>query len=183
MRADERRPKRSEGVGARRGGLRAFCPGRRLDRFLSQYRNRFDAKGRISLPATFRAILTRSGLEGVFLHPSLDAPALDGGGQGVIDEIQQMLDALAPYSREREDLATALLSTGEILRLDSEGRMVLPERLRDAAELKDEAVFVGQGRKFQIWEPIRFASHLEAARERVRTLRSGLSIVFREAGQ
>ncbi len=151
-----------------------------MDRFLSQYRNRFDAKGRISLPATFRAIVSGSGFEGVFLHPNLDAPALDGGGQGLIDEIQTMLDALAPYSREREDLATALLSTAEILRLDSEGRMVLPERLRDAAELTDEALFVGQGRKFQIWEPGRFAEHLEKARDRARDLRLRLSSAPRE---
>ena len=172
---DESQPKRTLSARARRGNLRAFWWGKSLDRFLSQFRNRFDAKGRISLPATFRAILSRSGLEGVFLHPSLDAPALDGGGQGLIDEIQAMLDALAPYSQEREDLATALLSTGEILRLDSEGRMVLPDRLREAAELKEEAVFVGQGRKFQIWEPTRFAAHLDQARARARVLRGQMS--------
>ena len=174
------RPERRIGETARRGDSRAFWPGRRLDRFLSHYRNRFDAKGRISLPATFRAIVARPGFEGVFLHPCLDAPALDGGGQSLIDEIQTMLDALAPYSQEREDLATALLSTGEILRLDSEGRMVLPERLRDAAELKEEAVFAGQGRKFQIWEPTRFAAHLEKARDRARDLRLRLSSPPRE---
>ena len=129
----------------------------------------------MSLPATLRAILSRSGLEGVFLHPSLDAPALDGGGQALIDEIQAMLDALPPYSQERDDLATALLSTGEILRLDSEGRIVLGERLRAAAELRDEALFVGQGRKFQIWEPHRFAAHFAQARDRARILRGRLA--------
>jgi MraZ protein len=171
---DQSRPGRRIGAPLCRADLRDWW-GKGLDRFLSQFRNRFDAKGRISLPATFRAVLARTGGEGVFLHPSLDAPALDGGGQGLIDEIQAMLDALAPYSREREDLATALLSTGEMLKLDSEGRMVLPERLREAAELKDEAVFVGQGRKFQIWEPARFAAHLDEARARARILRGRLS--------
>ena len=146
-----------------------------MERFLSQYRHRFDAKGRISLPASYRALLSQPSFEGVFLHPSLDAPALDGGGQGLIDEIQAMLDQMPPYSREREDLATALLSTGEILRLDGEGRMVLPARLREAAELTDEAGFVGPGRKFQIWEPQRFADHLETARARVRELRASMS--------
>jgi MraZ protein len=149
-----------------------------VERFLSQYRHRFDAKGRISLPASYRALTTQPGFEGVFLHPSLDAPALDGGGQGLIDEIQAMLDRMSLYSREREDLATALLSTGEILRLDGEGRMVVPARLREAAQLKDEAVFVGQGRKFQIWEPQRFANHLDVARARARELRASMSPEF-----
>lgn len=145
-----------------------------MDRFLSQYCNRFDAKGRISVPAPYRATLGRPGFEGVFLHPSLDAPALDGGGQGLIDEIQALIDSLPLYSREREDLSTALLSSGEILNLDSEGRMVLPSRLREAAELGEEALFVGQGRKFQVWSPSRFAEHFETARARARDLRAAI---------
>jgi len=143
-----------------------------MDRFLSQFRNRIDAKGRLSLPAPYRAILSQPGFEGVFLHPSLDDPALDGGGQGLVDEIQAMLDAMPLYSREREDLATALLSTGEVLRLDSEGRVSLPERLRVAAQLADEALFAGQGRKFQIWAPDRFAARLDEARARARATRA-----------
>jgi MraZ protein len=146
-----------------------------VDRFLSQHRFRFDAKGRLSVPAPYRATLSRPGFEGVFLHPSLDAPALDGGGQGLIDEIQAMLDRMPLYSPEREDLATALMSTGEVLRLDAEGRIVLPARLREAADLKGEAMFVGQGRKFQIWAPERFAAQYEAMRARARDLRARIS--------
>jgi MraZ protein len=38
--------------------------------------------------------------------------------------------------------------------------------------VKDEAAFVGHGHKFQIWEPSRFAEHLEEAKARVRRLRA-----------
>jgi MraZ protein len=40
----------------------------------------------------------------------------------------------------------------------------------------DEAAFVGQGRKFQIWEPNRFAAHFEEAKARVRRLRAEISV-------
>jgi MraZ protein len=143
-----------------------------VDRFLSHYAQRFDSKGRISVPAPFRAVLAKQNFEGVFAHPSLDSPALDCGGSILLDEIHTLLESMPPYSRDREDLATALLGTGEILRFDSEGRIVLGERLRASIGLRDEAVFVGQGRKFQIWEPTRFASYLDEARDRVRRLRS-----------
>lgn len=143
-----------------------------MDRFLSHFINRFDAKGRISVPATFRVALAKEGFEGVFAHPALDSPALDCGGARLLNAIHAMLESMPPYSREREDLATALLGTGEILRLDSEGRMMLGERMRAAIGLRDEAVFVGQGDKFQIWEPKCFAAHLEEAKARVRGLRS-----------
>ncbi len=145
-----------------------------VDRFVSQYLNRFDAKGRISTPAPFRAALAKQGFEGVFVYPALDDPALDCGGQTLLDEIQSMLDAMAPYSREREDLSTVLLGTGELLRFDGEGRIMLSERLRATIGLAHEAVFVGQGAKFQIWEPNRFAAHLEQATARARRLRSDL---------
>ena len=145
-----------------------------MDRFLSHFTNRFDAKGRLSIPAAFRAVLAKDGFDGVFIHPSLDAPALDCGGHLLLREINALLESMPSYSREREDLATALLGTSEVLRADSEGRILLSERMRAFLGLSDEAAFVGHGHKFQIWEPVRFAAHLEEAKSRVRRLRAEL---------
>ena len=144
-----------------------------MDRFLSHFTHRFDAKGRISIPASFRQALARDGFEGVYACPSLDSPALDCGGNRLLAEIDALLAALPPFSPARDAFATALLGTSEILRMDSEGRVMLDERLKATLGLEQEAVFVGQGHKFQIWEPSRFAAHLDAARARVRLLRAG----------
>ena len=78
---------------------------------------------------------------------------------------------MPPYSPEREDASLALLGTGEWLRLDPEGRLQLSERLKAAIGLTREAVFVGQGEKFQIWAPDAFAQRMDAARARARDLR------------
>ena len=153
-----------------------------MDLFLSHFVNRFDAKGRISAPAPFRAVLVKDGFDGLFVQPALDAPALDCGGKALIKEIDALIESLPLYSREREDLATALFGASEILRLDSEGRFVLGERHRAALGLTDAAAFVGCGHKFQIWEPSRFAARLEEAKARVRTLRAELSVKATEAG-
>ena len=146
-----------------------------MDRFLSHFTNRFDAKGRVSVPAPFRAVLAKDGFDGIFVHPCLDAPALDCGGNLLLGEINALLESMPPYSREREDLATALFGTSEVLRPDSEGRILLSERMRASLGLRDEAAFVGHGHKFQIWEPVRFAAHLEEATSRVRRLRAELT--------
>ena len=79
---------------------------------------------------------------------------------------------MPPYSPARDAFATALLGMSEILRLDAEGRVFFDERLKSALGLDGEAVFVGQGHKFQIWEPGRFQTHLDEARARVRRLRA-----------
>ena len=46
--------------------------------------------------------------------------------------------------------------------------------LKDFAGITSEVTLVGQGYKFQIWEPARFRSHLEEARNQVRELRKQL---------
>ena len=144
-----------------------------MDRFLSHFTHRFDAKGRLSIPAAFRQALARDGFEGVYVHPSLDQPALDCGGGKLLAEIDSLLASLPPFSPARDAFATALLGTSEILRMDTEGRVMLDVRLKASAGLEREAVFVGQGHKFQIWEPSRFADHLDSALARVRRLRAG----------
>jgi len=169
--AKARRRPRLRLAGAR--PRRTLALGRALDRFLSHFTYRFDAKGRVSIPAPFRQVLAKDGFEGVYVYPSLDAPALDCGGFRLLQEIDALLATLPPYSPARDAFATALLGTSEILRMDSEGRVLIDERLKAPLGLGEEATFVGQGHKFQIWEPSRFAAHLESARASVRRLRAG----------
>ena len=146
-----------------------------LERFVSHFTNRLDAKGRVSIPAPFRAVLSRDGFEGLYVHPSLDAEALDCGGNALLRDIDGLLDTLSPYSEERDMFSTALLGTSEVLKVDTEGRVILTESLRTYAGIAAEVTFVGQGHKFQIWEPGRFRAHLEEARNRVRDMRKQLS--------
>ena len=149
-----------------------------LDRFVSQFRNRLDAKGRVSIPASFRAVLARDGFDGLFVHPSLDAEAVDCGGHALLKEIDQLLARHAPYSEERDLLSTALFGASEILKIDSEGRVILTEPIKAYAGITSEVSFVGQGDKFQIWEPSRLQAHFEEARNRVRDIRKQLNSLY-----
>lgn len=142
-----------------------------MDRFVSNYANRLDAKGRVSIPAPFRTILAKEGQAGLFVQPSLDEAALDAGGEALLQEIDRLLASLGPCSAERDSLSTALLGVSEILKMDGEGRVVLSETLKAHAGISDQVAFVGLGPKFQLWEPERFRAHLSAARGRARELR------------
>jgi MraZ protein len=148
-----------------------------MDRFVSQFINRLDAKGRVSIPAPFRALLAKDGYEGLYVHPTLDLPALDCGGHALLREIDALLDRLPPYSEERDHFATALLGASEVAKVDGEGRFVMTERMREVAGITDQVAFVGHGHKFQIWEPARFAAHYAESRERLRGFRKSLSVL------
>ena len=145
-----------------------------MDRFVSHFTLRLDAKGRVSIPAPFRAVLARDGFEGLYCYPALDRPALDVGGNALLKEIEALIARYSPYSEEREHFSTALFGTSEVLKLDSEGRVVLTDALKAHADIRDEATFAGMGHKFQIWEPGRFRAELAEATEKVRALKRQL---------
>jgi MraZ protein len=145
-----------------------------MDRFVSHFTLRLDAKGRVSIPASFRAVLARDGFEGLYCYPTLDRPALDAGGNALLVEIETLIARYSPYSEEREQFSTALFGTSEVLKIDGEGRVGLTESLKAHAGISDEATFAGLGHKFQIWEPGRFRAELAEATERIRALKRQL---------
>ena len=145
-----------------------------MDRFVSHYTLRLDAKGRVSIPAQFRAVLARDGFDGLYCYPALDRPALDAGGNALLKEIETLIERFAPYSEEREQFSATLYSTSEILKVDGEGRVILTEPLKTHAGIADEVAFAGHGHKFQIWEPGRFRAELAEATEKVRALKKQL---------
>jgi len=147
-----------------------------MDRFVSHYVLRLDAKGRISIPAPFRTVLAQDGFEGLFCCPALDRPAIDVGGKALLAEIEQLIASFPPYSEEREQFSTALYGTSETLKMDAEGRVTLTESLKDHAGIMEAASFVGLGHKFQIWAPDRLGKQLSEATGAVRKMRKRLSV-------
>jgi MraZ protein len=135
---------------------------------------RLDAKGRVSVPASFRAILARDGFDGLYCHPALDRPALDAGGNALLAEIETLISGFPPYSEQREQFSLALYGTSETLKIDGEGRVVLTDTHKIHAGIKDAVIFVGLGHKLRIWEPGRFRAELTEATDKVRAFKQEL---------
>jgi MraZ protein len=146
-----------------------------MNRFVSNITLRLDSKGRVSIPASFRTVLSRDGFDGLYCYPALDRPAIDAGGNALMSEIEALIERFTPFSEEREQFALALYGTSETLKVDGEGRVVLSETLKRHAGITDAVTFVGLGHKFQIWEPGRFQNELAEATQKVRALKSELS--------
>ena len=140
---------------------------RRVDLFLSTFENRIDKKGRLSVPAPFRAVLERR-RDPLYLFKSLTEPCLEGCGPERIGQIVDAIDSMDSLSAEVATLQT-MLSSAQEMKLDGEGRMMLSGDFIDFAELDDTALFAGIGRSFQIWLPARYRQRETAARGRART--------------
>lgn len=132
--------------------------------FMSTVAGKIDAKGRVSVPSVFRAAAAAQGFNGVYLYPSFTERAIEGGGQHLMDNVNQMVGQLDPYTEERDALATALFADSHQLNFDGDGRVSIPAVLLDHAGIGKSLTFVGLGSKFQVWEPEAFAEHRRKAR-------------------
>jgi MraZ protein len=143
-----------------------------MSRFASHFLQRIDAKGRVSVPAPFRQVLAQDGHEGLYCFPALDQPAIEAGGHALRREIEAWIAEYPAFSPEQEDLSFFLETQGQVLSVDPEGRILLPEALRAHAGISDAVIFAGQGHRFQLWNPAGFAARLAAAMDRVRALKA-----------
>ena len=141
-----------------------------VDLFLSTFENRIDAKGRLSVPAPYRTVLDRS-RSPLYLYKSLTLSCLEGCGPERITQIVNAIEELDSLSKEAEILQI-MLSSAQEMRLDSEGRMMLPAEFVSYANLNSFALFSGIGRSFQIWQPAAFRDRETDGR--VRAKRDGM---------
>jgi MraZ protein len=142
--------------------------------FVSTIVNKLDAKGRVSVPAPYRQILAQQNTAGVYCFASFVYPALEAFGEALIGEFTERLNALDPFFSEDHDAqAQAVLGASRLLAFDDEGRVRLPDEFINHAGISDGVSFVGMGRKFQIWDPEKFAPVERARIERARAARAG----------
>ena len=142
--------------------------------FLSSYENKIDKKGRISVPATFRSHLSSMGYNGFISYPSFNHPALEACSQDRIERLSNTIDTLNPFEEKRDFFATSILSESENLQFDTEGRVTLSKKLLNHAQIKNNVLFVGLGKTFQIWEPKKFEKFKAIARKKAYQNRSNL---------
>lgn len=143
-----------------------------MSHFLGTHQNRLDAKGRVSVPAAFRAVLREQSEDGgaaLVLRPSHTQPCIEAWPSGAFQQLATPLDRLDLFSEDHDDLAAALYADAFPVESDKEGRIVLPETLVAHAGLTEAVVFMGLGRIFQIWEPQAAERRRAEARERARS--------------
>lgn len=140
--------------------------------FIGQHENKIDKKGRVSVPAPYRPLLSSDSYTGMVAFRSLKDECIEGCTSERIEQLAERLEDFGMYDEEGDDLTLATLADAQQLSFDPEGRILLPAMLREHAGLTDKALFVGRGKTFQIWEPTRFHSRYQLARERARRANS-----------
>jgi MraZ protein len=135
--------------------------------FVSTFYNKVDRKGRVSVPAPFRAALAEQMPQGIVVYPSFTMAAIEGCGSDFLEQLADSTSAAFDlFSPEQDDINTLIFSSSHQLAWDPEGRVMLPEEILAHANITEQAAFVGMGRTFQIWEPEALKTHKAEARAR-----------------
>ena len=132
-----------------------------MRRFRGESLHKVDSKGRVSIPAQFRRVLEegdpdlKAGLNPscVLVHNQKRKKCLEGYSIASINEVDDLVSQLPRYSREREILERMLNAQSSYAQIDDNGRLVLSLKLRKLINVDSEAIFVGMGDKFEVWEP------------------------------
>jgi len=144
-----------------------------MDRFLSSAVNRIDAKGRVSVPAHFRAVVQRRGYQELYALKALDRPALDVGGLDLLDRYEARIAMEDPFLQTADDMSFFVHGDSDFLKLDQDGRITVTDFIREHTGIATEVAFVGRGTFFQMWEPSRLAADGAQVRERLLRMRQG----------
>ena len=144
--------------------------------FLSTFINKIDSKGRVSVPAQFRAALTNKDFSGIVVYESFINQCIEGCDIQRITKLSESIDNLDPFSEERDAFAATILGGAMQLSIDGDGRVILPESLIVKSEIEKKALFVGKGPTFEIWNPDRFDQYLITAKQQAKEKRNMLRL-------
>ena len=130
-------------------------------RFRGESHHKVDAKGRVSIPASFRRVLEAGdpnwqpggNPELVIVYGDHRRHFLECYTIAAIDDVDAKIDALPRGSQYRKILQRLYHGQSYPTNVDETGRLVLPAKLRAKIGLEGEAFFIAAGDTFQIWKP------------------------------
>lgn len=116
--------------------------------FFGEFNNTVDQKGRASIPATFRDALFNSGDESLVVTKS--GQGLAAYPASVWQKICENVLAL-PHGPRREANLRFKIAPAKECQFDRQGRIQIPQSLRQYAGLDKDVVIVGMIEKIEIW--------------------------------
>jgi MraZ protein len=113
---------------------------------IGEYTHTLDSKKRTSLPSKFRKEIGRKvvitpGLDGcLFMYPASNW-----------QKIAEKLAGLGTAQADRRSFNRFMLAGAVEVEVDSVGRVLIPDHLRDFAHLEDKIIFTGVYNRVEIW--------------------------------
>ncbi|MGF1615338.1 MAG: division/cell wall cluster transcriptional repressor MraZ [Gammaproteobacteria bacterium] len=119
--------------------------------FRGEFSLNLDAKGRLAVPSRYREPLLEIGAGRLIATISLMDPCLVVYPLPDWQKIEQQLRSLPALDRKAQTIRQLLIGRAADLELDTHGRVLLPQHLREFAKLEKRVKMVGQVNNFELW--------------------------------
>lgn len=145
-----------------------------MRRFVGTAESKLDGKNRIQVPVGFRG-----DAEQLAFRLSHQRPCIEAQSAVAFDAILASIARLPILSDERDDMETTMIAETALLRLDGDGRVILPaEMLREAGLTPGTDITIaGKGEKFEIWARAAWKDHVAGAKRRVLDRKQTLDVL------
>ncbi|MDP1719163.1 MAG: division/cell wall cluster transcriptional repressor MraZ [bacterium] len=122
--------------------------------FIGEYTHSLDAKGRVALPVKFRQKLG----DGAIIARGLDH-CLFVFTKESWEKLTAKIAAMSFMKSDSRAFARLMLAGASEAEFDNQGRILIPEYLRQYASLKKQAIFAGLYDRIEIWDETNWQSY------------------------
>lgn len=136
--------------------------------FIGRYYHKLEEKGRISLPKDLRSnnqswIVTRGLDGGLFLFLA----------ENFVAELEKL--ALKTFTKKKDrDFIRYMTNDAYQLEVDKNGRVLLPDYLKNFAHIQKEVVIVGSFNKIEIWDRDKYHQYLDQLEDQAEEIAESL---------
>jgi MraZ protein len=124
-----------------------------MDFFIGEYDYALDNKGRLNIPAKFRKAISSNANETVIITVSqekcLDVYPLDIWQ----DRIVSKLSDFSEMDKNQRRLTSLIGANSVDSVFDKQGRIIIPQKLLNYAELTNKVIIVGAFNRIELWNP------------------------------
>ena len=111
-----------------------------------------DAKGRMAMPARYREQLVKSCSGHLVVTIDTNHRCLLLYPLAEWEQIERQIESLSSFDPMSQRVKHLLIGHANDIDLDSSGRSLLPQELRQYAQLEKHVCLIGQGKKLEIWD-------------------------------
>jgi len=110
--------------------------------FRGNHPTRVDEKGRLKVPAEFKRVIDEKYAEKFYIT-SLDGTVAQVYPFEEWERIEQKLAALSTFNPTKKKFLTRTNYYGQVVEMDGQGRLLIPQLLREAAQIRGEVAVLG----------------------------------------
>lgn len=119
-----------------------------------------DLKGRMKIPTAFKSILDEK------YGPDFYITSLDGQCARIYPlaewlKVEEKLAQLPSMNKSKRKFLDRTNYWGQVVRMDNQGRVLIPPQLREAAGMRGQVAVMGDLLYLEVWNTQRFAEHME----------------------